>query len=89
MPRRMQIEFSAIVQAWADSSETELSSAQIWSLFEATYLHAHTQSPVLRYQGHRLFDSEQGQGVEPALARCRRTVQAKQRHGQRSYRCRG
>ena len=64
MPRRMQIEFSAIVQAWADSSETELSSAQIWSLFEATYLHAHTQSPVLRYQGHRLFDSEQGQGVE-------------------------
>ncbi|WP_043003008.1 2-isopropylmalate synthase [Comamonas testosteroni] len=64
MPRRMQIEFSAIVQAWADSSETELSSAQIWSLFEATYLHAHAQSPVLRYQGHRLFDGEQGQGVE-------------------------
>ncbi|NIF81925.1 2-isopropylmalate synthase [Comamonas sp. Tr-654] len=64
MPRRMQIEFSAIVQTWADSSETELSSAQIWSLFEATYLHAHAQSPALRYQGHRLFDSDQGQGIE-------------------------
>ena len=64
MPRRMQIEFSAIVQTWADSSETELSSAQIWSLFEDTYLHAHARSPALRYREHRLFDGEQGQGIE-------------------------
>lgn len=64
MPTRMQIEFSAIVQTWADSSETELSSAQIWSLFEDTYLHAHARSPALRYREHRLFDGEQGQGIE-------------------------
>jgi len=64
MPRRMQIEFSAIVQAWADSSETELSSAQIWELFEATYLHAQAGSRSLRYESHRLFDSPQGQGIE-------------------------
>ena len=64
MPRRMQIEFSAIVQAWADSSETELSSAQIWELFEATYLHAQTEPRSLRYESHRLFDNPQGQGIE-------------------------
>ncbi|BDB69793.1 2-isopropylmalate synthase [Comamonas thiooxydans] len=64
MPRRMQIEFSAIVQAWADSSETELSSAQIWELFEATYLHAQAGPRSLRYESHRLFDNPQGQGIE-------------------------
>lgn len=64
MPRRMQIEFSAIVQAWADSSETELSSTQIWELFEATYLHAQAGPRSLRYESHRLFDNPQGQGIE-------------------------
>ncbi|WP_370681030.1 2-isopropylmalate synthase [Comamonas sp. GB3 AK4-5] len=63
LPRRMQIEFSAIVQRLADASETELSSQQIWALFEATYLQAHQQHPALRYQGHSLFDDAQGQGI--------------------------
>ena len=38
MPRRMQVEFSAVVQAHADASEAEVSSADLWRLFEATYL---------------------------------------------------
>ncbi|MDR3004879.1 MAG: 2-isopropylmalate synthase [Acidovorax sp.] len=63
LPRRMQIEFSAIVQRMADASETELSSQQIWALFEATYLLAHQQQPALRYQGHSLFDDAKGQGI--------------------------
>lgn len=63
MPRRMQIEFSAIVQRLADASETELSSQQIWALFEATYLQAHRRQPALHYQGHQLFDDGQGQGI--------------------------
>lgn len=63
MPRRMQIEFSAIVQALADASETELSSAQIWSLFDATYLQAHRQAQPLQFTGYRLFDDAQGQGI--------------------------
>ncbi|RMX14870.1 2-isopropylmalate synthase [Vandammella animalimorsus] len=63
MPRRMQVEFSAIVQQAADASETELSSAQLWQLFEATYLHADGG-----YLGHRLFDAEGGQqGIELRL----------------------
>lgn len=63
LPRRMQIEFSAIVQRMADASETELSSQQIWALFEATYLLAHQQQPALHYQGHSLFDDAMGQGI--------------------------
>ncbi|OZI38362.1 2-isopropylmalate synthase [Bordetella genomosp. 10] len=60
MPRRMQIEFSAIVQALADASETELTSEQIWALFEETYLAPGSFS----YRGHRLHDCEEGQGME-------------------------
>lgn len=68
MPRRMQIEFSAIVQSLADASETELSSAQIWQLFESTYLLAHRQekpaTPQLQFKTYRLFADDQGQGIE-------------------------
>lgn len=64
MPRRMQIEFSAIVQAMADASETELSSEQIWELFQSTYLHPHQQATSMQYIGHRLFEGAPGQGIE-------------------------
>lgn len=64
MPRRMQVEFSAIVQAMADGNETELSSQQIWDLFEATYLHPDKVVNNSRYVGYRLLDDAQGQGIE-------------------------
>jgi 2-isopropylmalate synthase len=38
MPRNLQIEFSRIVQEVADRTGKELSSRDIWSLFEETYL---------------------------------------------------
>ena len=38
MPRRMQIEFSSVVQRHTDSSEAEISSRDLWDLFERTYL---------------------------------------------------
>ncbi|MDH3229078.1 MAG: 2-isopropylmalate synthase [Alphaproteobacteria bacterium] len=41
MPRRLQIEFSPVVQAVADRTGKELSPAEIWAIFEAEYL-AHT-----------------------------------------------
>jgi 2-isopropylmalate synthase len=68
MPRRMQVEFSAIVQALADASETELSSAQIWELFEQTYLAPSRQRPGFIYRAHRCFDTPEGQGIELQLA---------------------
>ena len=38
MPRRMQVEFSALVQREVDASETEMTVQQLWALFESTYL---------------------------------------------------
>jgi 2-isopropylmalate synthase len=64
LPRRMQIEFSAIVQAMADGSEAELSGQQIWDLFQSTYMQPHQTAASMHYLGHRLFDDAQGQGIE-------------------------
>ena len=63
MPRRMQVEFSAIVQRQADSSETELSSEALWQLFAQTYLAPARPGGSLAYVGHRLFEAEGGQGI--------------------------
>jgi 2-isopropylmalate synthase len=74
MPRRMQVEFSAIVQAHADSAETEMTSPQLWALFEATYLRAGgglttgqtngANNGGIVYHGHHLFESGAEQGIE-------------------------
>ena len=61
MPRRMQVEFSAIVQAHADASESEMTSQQIWALFESTYLAA---EPSVVYHGHKLLESGGKQAIE-------------------------
>jgi 2-isopropylmalate synthase len=68
MPRRMQIEFSAIVQQRADASETELTSDQIWSVFEETYFPEGQDGWLHAYRGHKLFDTPQGQGIELEFA---------------------
>jgi 2-isopropylmalate synthase len=62
MPRRMQVEFSALVQREADASETEMTSQQLWRLFEATYLTA--DDSIVVYHGHKLFESGGQQGIE-------------------------
>ena len=38
MPRRLQVEFSAVVQKLADATGGELSGEQLWNLFRAEYL---------------------------------------------------
>ena len=38
LPRRVQIEFSQIVQQHTDENGTELSAHEIWTLFENTYV---------------------------------------------------
>lgn len=50
MPRRMQIEFSSIVQKHADNSEMEISPDEIWKLFNLTYLDKPEKS--LNYINH-------------------------------------
>src|SRR5499426_2999315 len=38
LPRRLQIEFSAVIQRLAERTGTEVTASQIWSAFEGTYL---------------------------------------------------
>lgn len=68
MPRRMQVEFSAIVQKLADACETELTGEQIWELFERTYLAPTRERPGFIHRGHRFFEHDGGQGIALELA---------------------
>ncbi len=61
MPRRMQVEFSAIVQRAMDTAETEMTSQQLWLLFETTYL---TVDLDVAYHAHHLFEEGDKQGIE-------------------------
>jgi len=61
MPRRMQVEFSALVQREMDSSETEMTSQQLWALFESTYLATDFE---VTYHAHHLFEDGDKQGIE-------------------------
>ncbi len=61
MPRRMQVEFSALVQKHMDSAEGEMSSQQLWALFEATYLATDYE---VTYHAHHLFEEGDKQGIE-------------------------
>jgi 2-isopropylmalate synthase len=65
MPRRMQVEFSAVVQAHADAAETEIASGELWSLFQTTYLRP---AAGMGYLGHHLFEAARAaQGIELEL----------------------
>ena len=58
MPRRLQIEFSQVVQAIADATGKELSSEQIWEVFDREFLH---QDGVYAYGSHQLTSSQQAE----------------------------
>lgn len=60
MPRRLQVEFSGVVQNLADSHGGEISAADIWQLFAATYL---DNSGPVRYREHHLFEHGNAQGI--------------------------
>ncbi|MFQ1063811.1 2-isopropylmalate synthase [Bordetella trematum] len=62
MPRRMQIEFSAIVQRHADASETEISSEAIWQLFQQTYRQPLIEGP-LRHLSQQLDEQPDGMRI--------------------------
>ena len=68
MPRRMQIEFSAVVQRATDASESEMDAAQLWALFQSTYLlpvDGHIKQ--LGYVSHHLNEHSLGQGIDIIL----------------------
>ena len=49
LPRRMQIEFSRVVQEVADGEGGEISAARIWSLFRTTYLESEAPLVLQRF----------------------------------------
>jgi 2-isopropylmalate synthase len=61
MPRRLQIEFSQVVQSTADITGKELTSQEIWELFSGEYLAA--RSPYV-YRSHQLAASTDGADSE-------------------------
>jgi 2-isopropylmalate synthase len=68
MPRRMQIEFSSVVQRAADASEAEISAEALWQLFEATYLaRPHAPENPLAYVSHHLDGDGERQVIELEL----------------------
>ncbi|WP_337878315.1 2-isopropylmalate synthase [Caldimonas sp.] len=51
LPRRAQIEFSAVVQKVADDTGGELSAQQLWELFEREYLRREQPLKLLAHHG--------------------------------------
>lgn len=55
LPRKLQIEFSQVVQKVMDSNEKEMSSPDLWQLLEQEYLQA--KNP-LKYVSHQILQTE-------------------------------
>ena len=64
MPRRMQVEFSGVVQRYTDSSGSEVTAQQLWSMFNAEYTEA---AEPLRYLSHHLNEHGDAQGIRLEL----------------------
>jgi 2-isopropylmalate synthase len=71
MPRRLQIEFSGVVQQHADATGAEVTAGELWQIFSATYLQA---SDPLRYVEHHLFEHGRAQGVKLTFSMGERCV---------------
>ncbi len=50
LPRRLQIEFSRVVQAHTDTAGGEVNAEQMWEIFENEYFHDHTPLELLQYR---------------------------------------
>lgn len=85
MPRRMQVEFSAVVQKHADASETEISGAELWKLFCETYVGSDATDSATpsrdtigyhryRLHGYRLDDSGQRVALDVTVDGERKTL---------------
>ena len=76
MPRRMQVEFSAVVQRATDASETEMTGDALWALFQATYLRQPQGVPgLVTYHAHRLAGDGRGIEIDVAIDGARLTLQ--------------
>ena len=65
MPRRLQIEFSGVVQQHTDATGAEVTAGELWQIFNAQYVQA--RNPLC-YVEHHLFEHGQAQGVKITVA---------------------
>ncbi len=65
MPRRLQIEFSGVVQQHTDATGSEVKAEDLWKIFDSTYLKV---DEPLRYIEHHLFEHGRAQGVKLTVA---------------------
>ncbi len=57
LPRKLQIEFSAVVQAKVDAEGGEVTSEQIWSIFNDEYLPANSSNPNDKWGRFELYST--------------------------------
>lgn len=69
MPRRLQVEFSAEVQKVTDTTEAEVSSKELFALFESTYLLPPVQDDAWLYHSHYITEQNNCQVVTVTLRR--------------------
>ncbi len=73
LPRRLQIEFSRVVQEAADTSGKELTSQELWALFEREYL---ASTGPIGYRSHQLW-RRQVMALTASGSRCRFRMKAR------------
>lgn len=62
LPRRLQVEFSQVVQQVTDEEGTEITAQEIWKLFKATYVDSKTGHYTAK--GYKLSDHNGNQVIE-------------------------
>lgn len=66
LPRRLQIEFSRVVQQAMDATGKEMTSADLWQLFEREYLQA---SQPMKYVQHHWSDDTEPPSIHVTVER--------------------
>jgi 2-isopropylmalate synthase len=65
MPRRLQVEFSSLVQQHTDEHGTEVNADDLWQLFEKAYL---DDSMRIRLMSHQMVGNDAGHQIDLTVA---------------------
>ncbi len=80
LPRRLQIEFSGVVQAKTDAEGGEVSSDEIWRVFNDEYLPAPADRPEEKWGRFELLSLRTESALDGVVQRARRTARRRRAH---------